>query len=141
MASKVQRGYLYMTDGRIVKVRPMNGKKFELPELQLAVDGYIESVQCGIKGCRQMFANEDGISNRLPDNPYTWEVVNAKVYKANGYPPSWRIAGNIIVIKSEEPDEYEHPTVTDVITFKRAGRVYRGRQQKDADFFNFRRIV
>jgi hypothetical protein len=109
--AKVQRGTIYKTDGNIVKVQPVNGKKFDYKELQLAVGGYIESLIPGIKGCRQMFANEEGLIHRLPPNPHTDDVVNLKVYRLNGYGPGWRVSGNIIAILSEEPSDEVLPDV------------------------------
>jgi hypothetical protein len=112
---KVHRGYIYTTDGRTIKVQPENGKKFELKELQKAVGGYIESLIPGIKGCKQMFANEDGISLGLAPNPSTWDVVNPRVYSLNGYSRSWRVQGNIIAVLSEPVEENVFPTVAQVV--------------------------
>jgi hypothetical protein len=104
---KVQRANVYITDGTVVKVRPLNGKKFDYKELQQAVGGSIESLISGIKGCRQMFCNEEGIMLRLPDNPHTWNVVNAGIYRLNGYTADWRLSGNIIAIFNEEDDHIQ----------------------------------
>ena len=102
---KIQVGYLYTTDGSIVKILPENGKSFELKELQAAVGGYIESLISGIPGCRQMYCNEDGMTKNLPGNPHTWSVVKASVYRLNGYSSNWRVQGNIFAVKKELPEE------------------------------------
>lgn len=110
--TKVHRGYLYKTDGTIVKVRPENGKKFDYKELQAAVGGYIESLVSGIKNCKQMYANEEGLINGLPPNPHTQNICNMKVYSMNGYPSYWRVSGNVIAILSEVPDQSDVSLLT-----------------------------
>jgi len=100
--AKTQYANVYRTNGTIEKILPLNGKKFDYKELQPLVGGYIEGIIPGIKGCREMYCNEDGLSLGLPPNPYTWDVVNAKTYKLNGYGPTWRISGNIVAILTEE---------------------------------------
>jgi len=113
--AKVHRGYIFKTDGTIVKVRPANGKKFDYKELNLAVGGYIESLVSGIKNCRQMYANEEGMLKNLPPNPHTQNICNMKVYAMNGYTPYWRVSGNIISILSEESTTDILPTVSEVL--------------------------
>ena len=114
---KVQRGYIFTTDGSIYKVRPFNGKKFDYRELQEAVGGTIESLVSGWKNCCQMFCNEEGLMRGLPPNPYTETVCNLKVYRLNGYGPAWRVSGDIIALKSEEPNpDVQLPTVHEVMT-------------------------
>lgn len=114
--TKVQRGYIYKTDGTVVKVRPINGKKFDYTELQEAVGGLISSLESSIKNCRQMYANDEGILLGLPPNPHTQKVCNMKIYNMNGYPSYWRVCGNIIAILSEVPDVNEVlPTVEQAI--------------------------
>jgi hypothetical protein len=112
---KVHRGYIYTTDGRTIKVQPENGKKFELKELQKAVGGYIESLIPGIKGCKQLYANEDGISLGLAPNPHTQNVVNMRVYRLNGYGENFRVLGDIIAVLSEPVEENAFPTISQVV--------------------------
>jgi hypothetical protein len=104
----MQIGTIYKTDGSTEVIRPAKGGKFSLDEMQAAVGGYIESLVPGIKGCRQMYCNEDGIAKNLPPNPHTWSVVNAKVYRLNEYPSNWRVAGNIIAITTEKVQKEEN---------------------------------
>lgn len=99
---KVYRGYLYKTDGTVEKLTPKDGKKFAYEELRDAVGGYIESLIAADKRCKQMYCNEEGLLEHLPPNPHTWDVVDANVYRLNGYPPSWRVSGNIIAVKLED---------------------------------------
>lgn len=112
---KVDRGYLYKTDGTTVKVQPINGKKFDYHELQKAVGGYIESLIAGNHRCKRMYCNEEGLLENLPPNPHTWEVVNAKVYDLNGYTPDWRVSGNIIAVLLEEPNGETLPTIAEAM--------------------------
>jgi hypothetical protein len=42
---KVQRGIWYKADGSVFLVKPVNGKKFEYPELSRAVGGLIEGIR------------------------------------------------------------------------------------------------
>lgn len=99
---KTQVGTIYKTDGSVEKIYPKKGRKIDYDQLSSAVGGYIESLIPGIKGCRQMFCNEDGLLLKLPPNPHTWNLVKASVYKLNGYPSYWRVSGNIIAITNEE---------------------------------------
>jgi hypothetical protein len=102
---KIRVGYLYKTDGTIERVLPASGKEFTWDELRKYVGGYIESLISGIKGCKQMYCNEEGVLKGLAKNPHTWVVVNAKVYQLNGYTESWRVGGNIIALLLEEVKE------------------------------------
>jgi hypothetical protein len=99
---KTQYANVYEVNGSQRKVTPANGKKFDYKELQPLVGGYIEGIIPGIKGCRQMYCNEDGLSLGLQPNPHTWSVVNAKTYRLNGYGPEWRVSGPIVAIFNEE---------------------------------------
>lgn len=121
---KVQRGYIYMTSGELVKVQPLDGKKFKFEELQMAVGGYIEMLRPKPKqGWTQMFANEEGVLYNLPRNPRTAEAVDMAIYMASGYPPGWTVLGNIIGIKSEDPDENTFPTIRAVIKTELKDRI------------------
>ena len=97
--NKVHRGKIWFTDGSIVSVQPENGKKFGYREMQRAVGGLMESLIPGKQlGVSQLYCNEEGLLESLPDNPATWNVVNGAVYKLNGYPASWRVSGNMFGI-------------------------------------------
>jgi len=100
---KTQMGTIYKPDGTTEKIYPAKGGKFSLEELQQAVGGFIEKLYPSIKGCRQMYCNEEGLLKNLPPNPFTWQLVNHDVYKYD-YPPYWRVQGNIISITTEEKD-------------------------------------
>jgi len=112
MANKVQVGFVYHTDGTVTKIVPEDGKKFRLNELQEAVGGYIELLISGITHCKQLYCNEEGQLLNLPRNPHTWAVVNAEVYKLNGYKEGfWSVQGDILAVLNEDPDNpiSEHP--------------------------------
>jgi hypothetical protein len=112
---KVQRGYIFKTDGRTIKVQPENGKKFDFKELQKAVGGYIESLVPGIRNCKQLYANEDGVSLGLAPNPHTQNVVNMRVYRLNGYGENFRVLGDIVAVLSETAEENVFPTIAQVV--------------------------
>jgi len=103
---KVQVGHLYIPNGSFKVIKPGNGKKFTLEELQKAVGGYLQKLHPGLKGCHTMYCDEDGISKRLPPNPHTWSVINANVYERSVWPngskmyprDTWRVLGNILAI-------------------------------------------
>ena len=65
---KIQVGTLYLVDGRTVEVKPVNGKKFELSELQAAVVGYIEGYPTTRARRGKLWVNEDGLPTNLPRN-------------------------------------------------------------------------
>ena len=75
---KIQRvdiGILYRTDGSDALVRPENGKKFSLGELQKAVGGYIEIAPSISSGRVTCYVNEEGLLENLPRNSTYPEYV------------------------------------------------------------------
>jgi hypothetical protein len=96
---KVERGMLYFPgkNGAVIGVIPQNGKKFVYEELRHAVGGLIESIAPAIQH-QKVWANEEGVLQRLEDNQYTWNVANKAVYLLNGYGSNWRIVGRVLVV-------------------------------------------
>jgi hypothetical protein len=96
---KVERGLIYFggAEGKIVHVKPADGKKFTLEEWQAAVGGPVQQMVPARRGA-VVWVNEEGKLLGLPPNRHTWGVAKREVYARNGYPPGWRIAGNALVI-------------------------------------------
>lgn len=67
MGNKPTVGSYYSVTGDLTFVKPKNGKKFTLEELQGYVEGYIEIVR-GRNPDYVMVVNEDGIREELPLN-------------------------------------------------------------------------
>jgi hypothetical protein len=99
---RTQYAIVYQTDGDVHEVTPANGKKFDYHELQKLIGGYVESLVPGVKGCRQMYCDEDGFAKLLPPNPHTWYVVRAATYRLNGYASDWRVLGPIVAVLTRE---------------------------------------
>jgi hypothetical protein len=72
---KPQRGTLYLTDGRVILLKPKDEKEFTLEELQKAVGGLIETVKPLDNGVK-LWANEEGFILNLPRNPHSQSLVN-----------------------------------------------------------------
>ena len=53
-----KKSYLVSVDGSITEISPINGKEFELEEVQRKVEGYIQIVQ--LNEDRIMIVNENG---------------------------------------------------------------------------------
>ena len=53
-----KKSYLVSVDGSVTEVAPINGKEFELEEVQGHVDGYIQIVR--LNDDRIMIVNENG---------------------------------------------------------------------------------
>jgi hypothetical protein len=122
---KIQHGLLFTTDGRKHEVRPANGKRFELPELQMALGGYAQCLvpSPSIQHCRQMYCNEDGWQLKLPPNHSTTDVVNSAVYEASGYEAGWQVAGNIFAIVTIEKSDTIYPTIKQTLRKLEAANV------------------
>jgi hypothetical protein len=100
-AKKVERGTLYPAGYGTtpIEVRPANGKKFTLNELQEAVGGYIECMQPAVRHTT-VYVNEEGAMNGTALNEHTWKIANHRIYVAlNGYAESWRVSGNALVVR------------------------------------------
>lgn len=137
---KVQRGLLYRTDGKVLFLTPVDGKKFSYDELRDAVGGLIEGIiptknavaygigvpVAGAKPGKdagkvtQVWANEEGLIDGLPLNPHTPAVADMDVYKLNGYPDCWRISGDVILIHNIPVDRLEASTEDSRMTVKEA---------------------
>ena len=95
---KVERGVIWFPTGEVLAVRPADGVKFSLEELQTAVGGYVETMIPATRGHR-VYVNEEGVIKRLPLNPRTWEFADRRVYvDLNGYAQTWLVAGNAIEV-------------------------------------------
>ena len=105
VAKKVERGVIWFPTGEVVAVRPADGAKFSLEELQTAVGGYIEMMVPATRGHR-VYVNGEGAIKRLPPNPRTWEFADERVYVGlNGYAQNWMVAGGameVFKLTSEE---------------------------------------
>lgn len=64
---------LYKTNGEVVEITPLNGKKFTLEEAQKYVNGYVELV--GLKHREQLICNEEAICLDMPYNKKATEVL------------------------------------------------------------------
>lgn len=62
---RVQLGQLWKPDGTVSAVRPEDGKRFKLPQMQTLVGGYIEIVP---RSSPRAYCNEEGLLNKLPYN-------------------------------------------------------------------------
>ena len=115
---KVERGYLYLASatGLPVEVKPVDGKKFTLKELQHAVGGFIENMVPSERFAH-VYVNEEGVLKNLPLNKCTWEFADKHVYcHLNGYRSDFLVSGNALVVKKVElqPERavsYDFPTV------------------------------
>jgi hypothetical protein len=73
---KTQVGTIIQPDGTELTVRPGNGKKFSLQELQHVVGGYIERVQLRPgNGRGTMYVNEEGKLEGLQRNQKATAMV------------------------------------------------------------------
>lgn len=99
MPKKTQVATILSPDGTSRVVRPANGKKFELSELQHFVDGYIELVimKKG-NGHATMYCNEEGKLKDLPINREATKLALAADYGDV-------IVGNAVVIRTETKEE------------------------------------
>ena len=109
VAKKVERGVIWFPTGGVVGVRPADGAKFSLEELQTAVGGYIEMMVPATRGHR-VYVNEEGAIKRLPPNPRTWEFADERVYVGlnvglNGYAQNWMVAGNALEVFKLDVEE------------------------------------
>ena len=114
---KVQTATIYMAGpgGKVVQVRPANGKKFELSELQAAVGGYVEHMIAAVRHTT-VYVNEEGALKPLPGNTHTWTFADRRVYvELNGYSPRFQVAGNAIVVRSVEQRPAGLPTVAEAL--------------------------
>jgi len=76
-------GQWLKADGTIETVKPANGKKFSLKELQDFVGGDIELVRT-IKPVRNMYVNEWGVLNGLPYNREATKTISRDYLLVNG---------------------------------------------------------
>lgn len=110
---KIQVGTLYLSGNRDkLEVKPVDGKKFTLKELQMAVEGYIELMSPAVRGTT-VYVNEDGALKRLPPNRHTWEFADKRVYLLNGYTEAFRVAGNALAVRNVDPhnpNDPDHPS-------------------------------
>lgn len=62
-------------DGTITEVKPKNGKKLTLEEMQAVVGGLIERVQTNVG---DMYCNEEGLLQGLPYNSRATRLMREK---------------------------------------------------------------
>jgi hypothetical protein len=91
-----QIGEILWCDGIKTVIRPKNGKKFSLDELQTYVGGYIEIVALKPgNGHATMYINEEGKLKGLPYNPQATKIAVIDDYGDF-------IVGNAIVVRQEK---------------------------------------
>lgn len=78
-------------------VKPANGDKFTLEELQGYVDGFIERID--LQNGKAMYINEDGKALRLPYNATATVILKNRGCLTGDY-----IAGSAIVLDYSEED-------------------------------------
>ena len=84
-------GTLYRTNRCVLEVRPENGRKFTLQELQAYVGGNIELVPgTARRGSPMAFCNEEGLLLKLKSN------VNASIVFKVG------LVGDVIQVRKEK---------------------------------------
>lgn len=105
------------------KVRPADGRKFSMEEIQKAVGGSFELL-VPAERYTTVYANEEGALKGLPPNEHTVEACNMEVYRLNGYGSRWRVVGNILVVEkadASDPRTTALPTVAQVMGPQKAG--------------------
>jgi hypothetical protein len=117
---KVERGGLFLQGrGGDVEVRPANGKKFTMEEIQAAVGGYFELIVPAMRH-RVVYANESGaVAPGFEENRHTPRFANMTVYALNGYGPSWRVRGDVLEVRKVDADE---PVPAGIPTLEQLGR-------------------
>lgn len=78
-------------------VKPQNGEKFTLEELQGFVDGFIERMD--LQNGKAMYFNEDGKALQLPYNGTATSILKQRGCLVGDY-----IAGNAVVLDYSEED-------------------------------------
>ena len=112
---KVEQGTVYLAgNGGAIVVTPVDGKKFTLQELYHAVGGYVESM-IPVERYAHVYVNEEGQLKNLPANQHTWTFAKRSTYELNGYPESWRVQGNAIVVRKVDPNAVAAMTVYQVV--------------------------
>jgi Domain of unknown function (DUF3846) len=122
MATKTRKtevGTLYFAGpkGPDARVRPADGRKFQLDELQEAVGGFFELL-VPAERYTVVYANEEDAIKGLPPNSHTVEACNMEVYRLNGYGTHWRAAGNLLVVEkvdTADPRITGLPTITQAL--------------------------
>lgn len=90
-------GTLYRTNGEVLEVHPVNGRKFSLEELQTYVGGHIELVPgTARKGSPAAFCNEEGRLKYLPDNREATHVFMKGIWSAD------ILVGDVIQVRKEK---------------------------------------
>lgn len=114
---KVEAGTIYMAglNGKVIEVRPANGKVFDLSELQAAVGGYVESMIPAVKRTR-VYVDEEGWLKNTRYNIHTWTFADRRVYvELNGYDPRWLVPGTAIVVRKIETQDPKAVTVAEAL--------------------------
>lgn len=93
---KTDVGTLYRTDGKVETVRPHDGKKFSLQELQGFVGGLIQIVPLRPgNGHATLYVNEEGKIHGLPSNLKATKLTD--LWSWGDY-----IVGDAIVVRKED---------------------------------------
>jgi hypothetical protein len=89
----MQIATVYRADGTTENIRPENGEKFSLAELQHAVGGYIEHVRMAPgNGHAMMWINEDGKQQGLPRNAQASTLLHPSYHD--------EVVGNAVVVST-----------------------------------------
>jgi len=106
---RAQIGYLHFPNGRIVRVKPADHRRFSLKEQQKAVGGYIELiVPHSTLRFDLLIVNEDGERLSLPPNVLTAELIHSI------YPKDKPIYGIALGVRTEKFDA-SLPTINRVM--------------------------
>jgi hypothetical protein len=118
---KVERGVIYFAgalngkSGLSQRVRPEDGKKFSMKEIQLAVGGYFGCLVPAKRGWT-VYCDEEGVLKpHYKPNGHTWTFAKREVYALNGYGANWRVMGNVLAVRKEVEGGAELPTVTQAL--------------------------
>lgn len=93
--------WIKATTQEMVEVKPENGKRFTLGELQKFVDGYIEPVY--LNDARIMWVNEEGRLKGLPLNAIAYDMMQ----RMTELHPDNLIVGDVVVMTREESGDGE----------------------------------
>jgi len=90
-----RKALVLQADGKARRVKPANGKTFQLHEAQSLVGGFIEVVHLGESTI--MVVNEEGKITGLPINVAATEILRA-YWEARNYHTNDYIAGDAVLM-------------------------------------------
>ena len=90
-------------DGKDKEVKPEDGKRFKLGELQAYVDGYIEIIS--MPSGQVIYLNEEGKCDGLIKNELATKIWNEE-FPIEKYPNNndQLIVGNVLILSAKEDD-------------------------------------